>query len=96
MDIGQYLYSFSSDTDTEKIKNELIRQCVDFMPEVEAGEIDVFFHTDSPGEFNNKPILVFKLPVVIDEKHLSMALGITINEKGELIYNFVEDKKQFL
>lgn len=91
MDIEQYLYKYIDDINTTEIKAKLINQCTDFLPEIESGEFDVYKSTH-----NGRPMLLFKLPIIIDGKSLAMALGITINAKGEMIYNFVEDKNQYV
>ena len=91
MDIEQYLYKYIDDINTTEIKAKLINQCTDFLPEIESGEFDVYKST-----YNGRPMLLFKLPIIIDGKSLAMALGITINAKGEMIYNFVEDKNQYV
>lgn len=91
MDIEQYLYRYIDDINIAEIKSKLVNQCMEFLPEVESGEFDIY-KTD----YNGRPMLLFKLPIIIDNKSLAMALGITINEKGEMIYNFVEDKGQYV
>lgn len=91
MDIEQYLYKYIDDINVTEIKAKLINQCTDFLPEIESGEFDVY-----KSEHNGQPMLLFKLPIIIDGKSLAMALGITLNAKGEMIYNFVEDKGQYV
>jgi hypothetical protein len=91
MDIGQYLYEFEDNIDTEGIKSKLVEQCEEFLPEVDTGEFDV-----KKSHYKGQPLLLIFIPVIIDEKTLSMALGITRNEKGELVYNFVENKTQLV
>jgi hypothetical protein len=91
MDIGQYLYGFEDEINTEEIKSELADQCSEFLPEVTTGEFDIIKTTH-----NDQPLLIIKIPVIIDNKTIAMALGITINTKGELIYNFIENKQQLL
>lgn len=91
MDIEQYLYQFFDEINVEEIKAKLILQCEDFLPEIDSGDFDVY-----KTEYNGNPMLIFQLPVVIDRNTLSMALGVTINAKGELIYNFVENKTQLV
>lgn len=91
MDIKQYLYKYIDDINISEIKSNLINQCMEFMPEIESGEFDIY-----KTSYNGRPMLLFRLPIIIDGKTLAMALGITINEKGEMIYNFVEDKTQYI
>jgi hypothetical protein len=33
-------------------------------------------------------MLLFVLPVIIDKNNTALALGVTVNEKGEMVYNF--------
>ena len=91
MDINQYLYKYIDEINLSEIKSKLIDQCTEFMPEIESGEFEIYKTT-----YNGRPMLLFKLPIIIDEKTLAMALGITTNAKGEMIYNFVEDKNQYI
>lgn len=91
MDIEQYLYKFIDDINTTEIKSKLIDQCSEFLPEIESGEFEIY-----KTEHHGHSMLLFKLPIILDDKTLSMALGITINDKGEMIYNFVEDKGQLV
>ena len=91
MDIGQYLYGFEDEIDTNEIKTKLAKQCSDFIPEIDSGDFDVFVE-----HYKNRPMLVFKLPVIHDDKTLSMALGIRVNEKGVFVYNFIENKTQLI
>ena len=91
MDIKQYLYMFEDDINTEEIKTKLATQCNEFLPELSTGEFDVFKTV-----YNERSMLIFKLPIISDTNKNSAALGITTNEKGELIYNFVETEEQML
>jgi len=91
MDIGKYLYAFEDDIDTSTIKAELAKQCADFLPDIQTGNFDVIVT-----RYEDKPLLLFKLPIMIDESSLSLILGITINKKGELIYRFKEDRTQLI
>ena len=91
MDIGQYLYQFPEDIDENEIKQELANQCNEFLPMVESGDIDV-----QKGNYHNHTVLVFILPVINDTERRDVALGVSVNDKGEFIYNFVEDKYQMI
>lgn len=91
MDIEQYLYKYIDQINIAELKSKLIQQCSEFLPEIESGEFDIY-----KTMYNGRPLLLFKLPLIIDDKSLAMALGITVNAKGEMIYNFVEDKTQYV
>lgn len=89
MDIKKYLYMFSDEINTNEIKNELIRQCSEFVPEVNSGEFNVYKTT-----YQDQNLLIFQLPVIDDITKHSATLGITLNDRGELIHKFVENKSQ--
>ena len=91
MNIGQYIYDFEGEIDTNEIKTELVRQCGDFLPEVEANNFDVYFL-----EKNDRRYLLFSLPLIVDDKTMNMALGVTTSVNGVLIYNFIENKRQLI
>lgn len=91
MDIGQYLYQFPEDINEDEIKDELVNQCNEFLPMVESGDIDVY-----KANRNGRTVLVFVMPVIDDTERRQVALGVTVNEKGEFVYNFVEDTYQMI
>lgn len=85
MDIKKYLYMFEDEINVEEIKSTLAEQCDEFLPELQSGEFDVI-----NSQYNGNTLLIFKLPIINDLNKNSVAIGITTNKKGELIYNFVE------
>ena len=89
LNIKQHLYNFFDDINTEDIKAELVRQCRDFLPSVDSGDFDV-----QKAIYNGNTVLLFQLPTIDDIVKNSVALGVTINEKGEFVYNFIEGKYQ--
>ena len=92
MDISQYLYKYEDEIDTDAIKAKLVSQCRDFLPEARSGALDVFKST-----YNDRVILIFKLPTIDDLPVCDVAIGVTTNEHGEMIYNFIEnDRTQVL
>ena len=86
MDIGQYLYSFSDSIDELQIKTKLGTQCKELIPNIREGSVDVYSM-----DYDGRPLLMFLLPVLVDNRTAIISLGITINERGEMIYNFVEN-----
>jgi hypothetical protein len=86
MNISQYLYKFEDEINTDTIKSELARQCSEYLPDIQTGDIDVFKRL-----MNGRLVLIFKLPVIIDDKNIEVALGITTNDKGELVYQYKEN-----
>lgn len=91
MDIKKYLYMFEDDINVEEIKATLAEQCSEFLPELESGDFDVI-----KSVYNGNTLLIFKLPIINDTNQNSAAIGITTNEKGELIYNFVDTSNQVI
>lgn len=91
MDIRQYLYMFEDEVNVEEIKTTLAEQCSEFLPELQTGELDVI-----KTQYNGNTLLIFKLPIINDTNKNSAAIGITTNDKGELVYNFVETDNQIL
>lgn len=83
MDITQELYKFEDEIDTDKIKAQLASQCKDFLPIIKDGSLDVFTTT-----YKNNTMLIFLLPVIINNNNIALSLGVTINEKGEMVYHF--------
>ena len=39
--------------------------------------------------YQGRSMLIFQLPVIVDENSVILSLGVTINTKGEMVYNFV-------
>ena len=91
MNIKKYLYMFEDEIDTDEIKAELASQCSDFLPEIQNGDLDVVVTT-----YKERTALVFVLPIIDDLNRYQVVLGISSNERGEMIYNFTENKYQLL
>lgn len=88
MDISQYLYSFEDSIDELRIKMKLATQCKELLPDIQEGGLDV-----RSVPYNGHPLLLFLLPVLVDNSTAMISLGITINDRGEMVYNFVENDK---
>ena len=86
MDIYQYLYRFDDGIDTLKIKSKLAAQCQEFLPDIQDGSMDVYSTT-----YQERPVLIFELPILVDKATSVLALGVTVNTKGEMVYNFVSN-----
>lgn len=84
MDIYQYLYKFDDEIDTLKIKSKLASQCQEFLPDIQDGSMDVYSTT-----YQGRPVLIFELPILVDKATSVLALGVTVNTKGEMVYNFI-------
>jgi len=88
MDIQQYLYKFEDEINVEDIKNKLSIQCKDFLPEIQNGDLDVMKTV-----YNERMLLIFKLPLIDDTNDCDVVIGVTTNTRGEIVYNFVESSK---
>lgn len=86
IDIGQYLYMFFDEINTQKIKSDIATQCVEFLDYIEDGTLDV-----NKVMYKEKPMLLVTLPVKIEEKVTGLILAITTNTAGSVIYNFAYD-----
>jgi len=91
MDIEQYLYMFSDEINTAEIKKTLIEQCSDLVDLINTDELTVESTT-----LNGRSALIFNLPIIIDDKTLRMALGVSTNNRGEFIYDWRSDVHQFI
>lgn len=91
INIKQYLYMPIDDIPCEAITAELAKQCSDFAPDINSGEFTI-----QKSIYNKKPIILVTLPVIDDTKKNVLSIGITVNDKGEYIYNFVEGKYQMI
>ena len=90
LDIRSYLYKFEDDISTAEIKTKVATQCADYLPMIQEGNFDVLKTV-----YEDHTLLVFVLPS-INSDHVSIAIGVTTNNQGDLIYNFVENKYQEL
>ena len=88
MDVSQYLYSFEDSIDPLQIKVKLASQCRELLPDIREGALDV-----QSIPYNGRPLLLFVLPVLVDNVRTFISLGITVNDRGEMIYNFVENNR---
>lgn len=88
MDVRKYLYNFDDEVDLDEIRATLINQCSDLITEVDSGNIDVQQIVK-----NEQKILVFILPTIKDSES-SLILGVSLDKKGKLIYDFTFDKVQ--
>lgn len=88
MNIRSLLYQSLDDIDTDVLKTQLVQNCGAFITQVRDGTFDV-----KKAVYQNRPLLVFIIPVIVKQVSQRIAIGITTNEKGESIYNFnyVED-----
>ena len=69
MDISSLLYKFEDEIDTDKIKTELIYQCLDFLPLVDDGEIEIVVTT-----YKGRTMLIFQLPIIHKKKTTTLTV----------------------
>lgn len=91
MNIQRLLYMFEDDINTESLKIELEDQCSEFADEIDSGNLDIVTVTHK-----GRLMLIFILPIINDTNEIQLSLGVTTNAKGEIIYNFVENKSQII
>lgn len=87
MDIHSLLYKFEDEIDPDGIKSELIAQCNELDENIEMNSIEVV-----TTNYNGQLMLIFVLPVIDDTKEVYLALGISLNEKGDIIFKYNEIK----
>ena len=85
MDVGSMLYMFEDEINTDKIKTDLAYQCIDFLPLIDDGDLDVVVTT-----YKGRTMLIFQLPIIYKKKTTTLTVGVTLNDKGQLIYQFEE------
>lgn len=85
MDVGSMLYMFEDEINVDKIKTELAYQCLDFLPLIDNGDLDVVVTT-----YKGRTMLIFQLPIIYKKKTTTLTVGVTLNDKGQLIYQFEE------
>lgn len=84
--IEEYLYQFVDDIDTSVILARLGSACSDFLDMINEGTLEVF-----KSQANGKPLLIVKLPELIERRKSAVIVGVTTNYNNELIYNFQEN-----
>ena len=63
---------------------DLEKRVVSFFPiVVKNGDFDVI-----TTKYNGETILIFQLPVIINNNNIALAVGVTLNNKGQLVYQF--------
>ena len=90
IDISQYLYKFTDEINVDELKAKIALQCSDFLPSIQSGNFDIIKTV-----MNNRVLLIFILPGG-DNGEKKVALCVTTNEQGEVIYRFVENQNQIL
>lgn len=84
INIGQYLYQFSDDIDTESIKTKIIDQCSQLGTIIDGNNFDIV-----NTEYEGRSMLIIIFPDVDDDEKL-LTLGITSTDNGNILYKFKE------
>jgi hypothetical protein len=84
MDIEGYLYMLEDEVNPVEIKAQLASQCREFLPNIKDGSMNVY-----TANYKDHLMLIFELPILIDAVETVLSLGVTVNEKGEMVYTFV-------
>lgn len=88
LDIRSYLYKFEDEISTDEIKTKIANQCSDYLPMIQEGNFDVLKTV-----YRSHVLLVFVLPSINNDQ-VTISIGITTTDNGDVIYNFVENKYQ--
>ena len=86
--IQDYLYQFFDDIDCEAITSLIAAQCQEFVPAVNSGSLVVKKTVTDSG----KPVLLIKLPAMIEDDTTGMGIAITTDESGNVKYNTMIDR----
>lgn len=84
MDINQYLYKFEDEINVEEIKSKLISQCRELQQDVDSESFDIY-----TTQLESRTVLIISLPTIIKEKETELSIGISTNENGAVIYNYI-------
>lgn len=84
INIQSYLYSFWDEVDVNFIKAQIAAQCGALKEYIDDGSLDVI-----KSSYLKKPLLLIVLPVIVKHTKEHISIGITQNEDGNIIYNYV-------
>ena len=81
MDIRNLLYKPLDEINPDAIKAKLVQQCSQFMTAVRNGTFDVQIIA-----YKNRPMIIFIIPVTVDRTDKRLAIGVTTNQEGHVMY----------
>lgn len=84
LNIQNILYSFWDETDPDTIKASIVAQCSAFKPYVDDGSLDVV-----KSSYRNQPLLLIVVPVQIKNEVERLAIGISQDSTGNVLYNYI-------
>lgn len=91
INISQYLFLRPEEISVEALKSQISDQCSDFLPIIKEGDFDIIKTT-----YGGNVLLIFKLPDIDDVPGNYLALGVTTNDSGDVVFRFVENKYQMI
>ena len=81
--IQDTLYMYWDEINPEMIKAQIIAQCREFYDFVADGSLDVI-----KSSYMDEPLLIIVIPVQIKQQEENLAIGITQNADGQIVYNY--------
>ncbi len=89
IDIQEVLYMFWDDISPENIKARIMVQCSEFSSFIANGTLDVI-----KSSYKNQPLLLIVLPIINKQKSSVLKIGITTDNKGAIMYNYIFDEEK--
>lgn len=83
INIQQYLYSFADDFNVDVLKAKITSQCSEFSGFINDGTMDVIMSSHQ-----GKPLLLIVLPLVTQNTKENLAIAITKDDSGNILYNY--------
>ena len=80
--LQDYLYQFYDAIDTTAIKNAIASQCLEYLPYVQTGSLDV-----RKLIYRDRPTLLIILPAVIEDTASSLVVAVSTDALGDITYN---------
>lgn len=81
--IQDIMYKFFDSIDPDVLKAKISYQCNYYTQAIRDGDLDIVKTL-----YKGSPMLLITIPVTIQQSNLRLAIGISTNSKGEMIYNF--------
>ena len=89
INIQETLYMFWDELDETALKAQIAAQCEEFSEYIDDGSLDVI-----KSSYNDQPLLLIVIPVQIQYKKENLAIGVTTDENGNIIYNYVYQENE--
>lgn len=89
INIQETLYMFWDELDETALKAQIAAQCEEFSEYIDDGSLDVI-----KSSYNDQPLLLIVIPVQIQYTKENLAIGVTTDENGNIIYNYVYQENE--